>query len=294
MTLGIELADVRLRYGKVEALRGLSLRLAGGRICGLLGRSGSGKTSLVSLLAAYRRPSSGRVTVGGTDPFDDRRTAAGTCLIRETGDLYGDDRLRTAVKLAGRLRPTFDPDFAARLLDSFGLSPERRVGTLSRGQRSAFGVVLGLASRAPLTIFDEVHLGMDAPSRYAFYDAMIADYAEHPRTIIVSTHLIGEISRLLEEVVIIDSGRLVAYEEAEVLRERGVTVTGPAAEVAAFTEACGLAVLSEQRLGGTASATLFGALTAAARGEAAAAGLDLGPVGLQDLFVHLTAEGVRQ
>ena len=90
-------------------------------------------------------------------------------------------------------------------------------------------MVVGLAARAPLTIFDESHLGLDAPSRYAFYDELLADYAERPRTVILSTHLIEEVSRLFEEVVIIDRGRLVLHEETDAVRARGVAVTGPAA-----------------------------------------------------------------
>ena len=80
---------------------------------------------------------------------------------------------------------------------------------MSQGQRSALGVILGLASRCPLTIFDESYLGMDAPSRYAFYDELLADYLAYPRTIVLSTHLIEEVSSLFEEVVIIDRGRLL-------------------------------------------------------------------------------------
>ena len=78
----------------------------------------------------------------------------------------------------------------------------------------------GLAARTPLTIFDESYLGMDAPSRYAFYDELLADYARHPRTVILSTHLIEEFGSLFEEVVMIHHGRLVLHEEADALRAR--------------------------------------------------------------------------
>ena len=67
-------------------------------------------------------------------------------------------------------------------------------------------MVAGIASRAPLTLLDEVHLGMDAPSRYAFYDALLADWLEHPRTIVLSSHLIDEVERLLEDVIVLDRG----------------------------------------------------------------------------------------
>jgi ABC-2 type transport system ATP-binding protein len=286
VTLKVEVNEVRLRYGFTRALDGLSFHLDGGKIYGLLGRNGSGKTSVVSLLAAFRRPTAGTVRVGGADPW---RDPSQICLIRESGDIYTSVSVKAAVAFAARVRPSFDVRYAHQLLDTFGLDRTRSVTALSRGQRSALGATLGLASRAPLTIFDEVHLGMDAPSRLAFYDALIADYAERPRTVILSTHLIDEVAPLLEGVVIIDRGRLVAREDAEALRARGVRVTGPTGTVDEFTASAGLTVLSEQTLGGTKAVTLFGELEAADRARAAATGLDLGPVGLQDLFVHLTA-----
>jgi ABC-2 type transport system ATP-binding protein len=147
-------------------------------------------------------------------------------------------------------------------------------------------VVLGLASRAPLTIFDESYLGMDVPSRQLFYDALLADYAEVPRTIVLSTHLVSEVSAVLEEVVILDHGRLVTQAPVDSLRGRGAAIVGPAAAVDQVT--AGLMVLSEQRLGGTKSSTVLGDLDDDLRARARDAGLEIGPVGLQDLFVHLT------
>jgi ABC-2 type transport system ATP-binding protein len=109
--------------------------------------------------------------------------------------------------------------------------------------------------------------------------------------VILSTHLIEEVGSLFEEVVILDRGRLVVHEETETLRTRGAAVTGPAMAVDAFV--AGYAVLSEQTLGHTKSTTIYGDLDGDERAKARAAGLELGPVGLQDLFVHLTAEAHR-
>jgi ABC-2 type transport system ATP-binding protein len=145
---------------------------------------------------------------------------------------------------------------------------------------------VGLASRSPLTMLDESHVGMDTPTRYAFYDALLNDFMAHPRTIIISTHLIDELSSLLEEVVIIDSGRLVLQEEADVLRSRGTEVTGNASDVDEFT--LGLTVLGEKSLGRTKAAMVYGALDGPQLIRARQLGLELGPIALQDLFVHLT------
>ncbi|MFQ6270480.1 ATP-binding cassette domain-containing protein [Kutzneria viridogrisea] len=265
----------------------MSCTLAGGRIHGLIGRNGSGKTSLLSTLAAYRPASAGTVLVDGEDPFENPRTAAGTCFIRDEPDLVP-STVDRVLRFAGRFRPTWDHTYAQALAARFGLSPDKRVGALSRGMKSALGVTIGPASRAPLTIFDESYLGMDAPARYTFYEELIADYGRHPRTVLLSSHLIEEVDALFEQVLILDGGRLLLHEDTDVLRARGQTVTGPAEAVDRFVAS--LTVVGEKRLGGTKAVTVYGELAEDRRRQARAEGLDLGPISVQDLFVHLTRE----
>jgi ABC-2 type transport system ATP-binding protein len=288
----IELRDVTVRYGSAVAVDDVSLDLPTGKIYGLLGRNGSGKTSLLSALSSYRRPATGTVRFDGADAFENPAVMRHTCFIRDTLDVSDSDRVRTILRFAGWMRPGWDADYAARLADLFEIDPRKRVSALSRGRRSALGVVLGLASRAPLTILDETYLGMDAVARSDFYRELLADYMAHPRTIIMSTHLIEEVADLFERVVILDRGRVLLHEEADALRGRGVTVTGPVAAVDAFVG--GHPVLGERSLGGVRAATLDWrpAPDEVARGEAA--GLTFGPVGLQDLFIHLTSPSQRQ
>jgi ABC-2 type transport system ATP-binding protein len=287
MTLGIEVRDLRLRYGDTEALRGLTFELAGGKIYGLLGRNGSGKTSLLSVLAGFRKATSGHVRIGGQPVFEHRATARRLCLIRDSGDVgHKSDKVKDALEIPRALRPTWDDNYAAKLIELFGIPYDKKISELSRGQRSAFGIAVGLASRAPVTMFDESHLGMDAPSRMAFQDELLRDFMAHPRTIIISTHLIEEQSALFERVLIINEGELLLDEELDALRSRGASVTGPADVVDDFV--VGLTVLGEQRLGPTKSAMVYGELDDAHIRAARVAGLELGPVGVQDLFTHLT------
>jgi ABC-2 type transport system ATP-binding protein len=196
------------------------------------------------------------------------------------------DKVKYVLEYGAAWRDTWDNDYALQLVDLFKIELRTKVGELSLGQRSALGVVIGLASRSPLTMLDEAHLGMDTPTRYAFYDTMLNDFMAHPRTIILSTHLIEELASLLEEVLIIDGGRLVLQEEADVLRSRGTEVTGNAADVDEFTAA--MTVLGAKSLGRTKAAMVYGALDDDQLVRARQLGLELGPIALQDLFVHLT------
>jgi ABC-2 type transport system ATP-binding protein len=289
---GAELRDVAVRYSRSDdpALDGATLTVRPGVITGLLGRNGAGKTTLAALLAALRRPTAGQVLVGPEgsleDPFENVWTTMHTQLVRESGDVWETDKAKDTLAYYADLRPHWDAELAERLLEDFEVDVRKKPAEMSRGKRSALGAVIGLASRAPLTIFDEVYLGMDAPSRYAFYDAVVTDYAEHPRTIVLSSHLISEVERLFEDVVIIDRGRVLLAENADDVRSRGVSLTGPAEVVE--RHAAGREVLARQRLGGTSQVTLFGTFAAGERAAAVEAGLEVGAVPVQDLFVHLT------
>ena len=290
MSFAVEVRDLTVRYGRATAVDNVSLRLEPGVVYGLLGRNGAGKTSLLSTIAAFQRASSGSVLVDGEDPYENARVMAGIALVREGGD-FPEEKVRGVLDFAARLRPHWSAELAAELVDRFELPLDKKPTQLSRGKRSALGVVVGLASRAPLTMFDEAYLGLDAPSRYAFYDALLADYAAHPRTIVLSSHLIEEVERLFERVIILDQGTVLLEENAEDLRSRGRTVTGPQDEVEAFVT--GLRVVGRAQLGRTLQVTVVGDLPPGAEQRAVEAGLELGSVPLQDLFVHLTSKGER-
>src|SRR4051795_12298725 len=141
-------------------------------------------------------------------------------VIKE-GQRYPDlFRVRDALDAAAMLFPNWDDDLARSLLRDFDLPEKRTIKKLSRGMNSAVGIVIGLASRAELTLFDEPYLGLDAVARQLFYDRLLADYAEHPRTILLSTPLIDEVANLLEHVIVIDRGRIVVDANADDLRGR--------------------------------------------------------------------------
>lgn len=282
------LADAR---DPATALVDATCTLRPGVITGVLGRNGAGKTTMLSLLAAFRRPTSGSVLVGPEgameDPWENTWITSGVQLVRESGDLFGDEAVKVTLKYYADMRPDWDAELAARLLDLFEVDLRKKPAALSRGKRSAVGAVIGLAARAPLTIFDEVYLGMDAPTRYAFYDELLADYAEHPRTVLISSHLVEEVERLFEDVVLLDRGRVLVTGPADDLRARGATLTGPAADVG--RAGAGRTVLLERRLGPTTELTVDGPLSAEERAAATDAGVTVGAVAIQDMFVHLTS-----
>lgn len=286
--LSVTTHTLSVRYGATHALDGVTLDLAPGLIHGLLGRNGAGKTTLLSTLASFQRPTGGRLELDGQDPYEDADLMAATCLVRSSGDLSADGRIRDILRLQEAARPTFAASMAGAMLDRFGISPKKTLAKLSRGQQSVVAATIGLASRAPLTLLDEIHVGMDAPTRQEFTELLLADYAAHPRTVILSSHLINEIEHLLETVTILHEGRVLVSEDAEDLRQQGMTVTGRAEIVDTFTR--DLRTVGRRDLGPTREATVLGSPHPAWVAEAQRQGLQLGAVPLQDLFTHLTSK----
>ncbi|MFC4950427.1 ABC transporter ATP-binding protein [Pseudonocardia sp. GCM10023141] len=277
----IRMAGVSKRYGDVMALDGVSLELAENTIHGLLGRNGAGKTTIMQILTAQGFESSGTVEVFGQHPYENADVLSRVCFIKESQRYPDNFKVRHALRAAEIVYPHWDAAFAAQLVADFGLPANRTIKKLSRGMLSAVGVIIGLASRAPLTFFDEPYLGLDAVARQLFYDRLLADYAEHPRTVVLSTHLIDEVSDLIEHVVVIDKGRIIIDENADTLRHQAVTVSGPAGAVEAFV--AGRDELHREQLGGFLRVTVAGVPEPAAGG-----GLEFEPVSLQQLVVRTT------
>lgn len=289
MTIGIETRGLTCSYGDTTAVDELSVTIPAGTLCGLLGRNGSGKTTLLETIAAFRRPSGGTVLVDGEDPYENPGIVERICLVRETGDIDSDCSVSDSLWLSQLLRPDWDQDYALELLDAFEVPLDKNVKSLSLGQRSAVASTIGLASRAPLTLLDETYLGLDAVSRRRFYDELLGEYLRSGRTFVVSSHLIGEVAPLLERVVVLDHGRLTLDADAESLRGRGTSITGPSELV---DDAIGGAtVLHERRLGPTRRVTILGTVDDDTRRSLGAQGVEFGPVPLDDLLVHLTDVG---
>lgn len=286
MSAIVKVHNLTKTYKDTAAVRGVSFELEENKIYGLLGRNGAGKTTIMHMLTAQQFATDGEIAVFGETPYENEAVLRRICFIKESQKYPVTLSVRDVLEVSALLHPNWDAAYAAELAEAFGLPLKRKVVKLSRGMLSAVGIVVGLASRAPLTIFDEPYLGLDAVARSLFYDRLLADYAEHPRTVILSTHLIDEVSRLLEHVLLIDRGRLLLNEDVESLAGKAYTVTGAAARIESF--AAGKQVLSRETMGGLATATMLGASGARERREAEESGLEFAPVSLQQLIVHLT------
>lgn len=283
MTAIVEVSGLTRRFRSVTAVNDATFSVEENTICGLLGRNGAGKTTLMQLLTGQDFASSGDIRVFGESPVENAGVLQRVCFIKESQRYPEDFQPKHVFRSAPWFFPNWDDALAERLIADFRLPLDRRIKKLSRGQLSSIGVIVGLASRAPLTFFDEPYLGLDAVARQIFYDRLLEDYSEHPRTVILSTHLIDEVSNLLEHVLVIDEGRIIVDQGADEVRGSATTVTGSRVAVDAFV--AGRDVLHRDGLGALASVTV-GAISASDRASAHSAGLELTPVSLQQFIVR--------
>jgi len=285
MTDAIEVSNLTKRYRDLVAVDDVSFTIQKDTIHGLLGRNGAGKTTVMSILTAQNFATSGSVRVFGEEPYENARVLSRMCFVRESQKYPDDAKPTHAFRSARLFFPNWDQELAERLIADFQLPINRRIKKLSRGQLSSVGVIIGLASRAEITFFDEPYLGLDAVARQIFYDRLLEDYSERPRTVILSSHLIDEVSNLLERVLVIDQGRILMDDSTDAVRGRASTIVGDATAVESFIE--GREVIHRESLGRVSSVTVLGSLTARDRARLGSVGLEVAPVSLQQLVIRL-------
>jgi ABC-2 type transport system ATP-binding protein len=283
MTSAISVSGLERRYRDHQALTDVTFEVGTPCIAGLLGRNGAGKTTLLRILAGQEFATSGRVHVFGAEPLENDAVLRRMILVRED-QTYPDLRVRHAIRAASMFYPNWDADLAGTLLDAYELPPARQIKKLSRGMRTALGIIIGLAARAELTLFDEPYAGLDAVARTFFYDQLLADYTAHPRCILLSTHLIDEAAELLDRVLVIDHGRLVLDAPTDDLLGSATIVTGPDGGVERFV--AGRTTLSRRTMGTQTKAVMIGRLDERDRELADHLRLRLEGITLQQLAVY--------
>ena len=283
----VQCENVSKAFGRKYALDNLSLEIKENTITGLIGRNGAGKTTLLKLIVGFLRESSGQIQVFSKRPFNDLVVSANTILVDDRMEFPHVLTLGDILIEAGRFYRNWDAELANRLFDYFSLDWKQSPSKLSKGMRSTFHMIIGLASRCPLTIFDEPTTGMDEAVRKDFYRALLKDYLAHPRTIILSSHHLDEIEELVEEIVFLHDGKLKLQLPMLELKEWAVGLTGKQAIIDGFTEGKEIIYTKQVGMGGVYTVVkneFSDAEIERAKGE----GITFSAVAPSDLFVYLT------
>jgi ABC-2 type transport system ATP-binding protein len=230
----IEARDLTKRYGSHIALDRANLTIEAGKIVGLIGPNGAGKTSALRAilgLTSYE----GQLTVLGREPFRDRTALMGeACFIADVAVLPNWLRVDQAIDFVAGVHPRFRRDRAVQFLARTQIAGKRKMRELSKGMKTQVHLALTMAIDAKLLVLDEPTLGLDILARRAFYDALVNDYMDETRTIVITTHQVEEVENLLTDVIFIDKGRIVLDASVEDIATRyaAVSVTADKIEAA--------------------------------------------------------------
>ncbi len=290
----ITVKNLTKSYGQTRAVDNLSFEMVPGKIYGLFGRNGAGKTTLINLLTSRIYASQGDIMLFGEPGIDNQAALSRICCMPDKNLFPPGLKVGKILRIAADFYPTFDMSCAASLSREFDLNWNNSYKSLSRGYESILRIIIGLASRCELTIFDEPVLGLDAAGRDLFYQDLIKEYSSAPRTFILSTHLIDESADIFEEALIIKDGKLVVFDQVEKLKKQATVISGHKDDVDAFTAKHRLQIFSAESLGRLAAVTAGGLLSDDVIRQGFQEGLDFSPVSLQKLFIHLTQAIERQ
>lgn len=287
MDLAVRIRDLNKSFGRKKILNNFSLDIEENKIYGLVGKNGAGKTTLLKIISCLYVRSSGVVEVFGEDPFENEKILSQICMVSD-GDIFMPGMSSFEIFKMGKIfYPNWDDDFKEELVEEFALDTSTQYSSLSKGMKSVVNIIVGLASRAPLTIFDEPYSGLDPTNRDIFYKVLLADYEENPRTIIFSTHYLEEFGKLFEKLIIVDKGELLLCEEVDELKERSLYLTGVKGSFDKIKESYN--ILNVETLGGVEVISIFQKLNSFEKEELTKEGFSIENMPLQKLFINLTS-----
>ena len=213
----LECKDLTKRYGKKAALNHINLTLKSGRIIGLLGPNGSGKTTMIKLINGLLTPTEGQVLIDGMEPGV--KTKSIVSYLPERTYLDESMRITEAIEYFEDFYRDFDRKRAFQMLKKVHLVPSARIKTLSKGNKEKVQLILVMSRQAKLYCLDEPIAGVDPAARDYILSTIIGNY-EPDATILLSTHLITDVENILDEVVFIKDGHITMQEEVETIRDK--------------------------------------------------------------------------
>ena len=266
------------KFGDTTALNGVNLCLDEPKIYGLLGRNGADKTTLLRLITNYIQPTEGSITLDEQNIWENEKAQHQIFLVTETS-YFAEMNANNLIQLMSEIYPSFDKQQCLDYAKRFELDLNKKYTALSTGYKSVLRAVLSLSVHTPFLFLDEPTLGMDAFHRELFYKLLIESYSESPSCILLSTHLISEVEGLLENVIILDHGKVLIDESSEQLLAQGYCVSGRISDVDDYCS--GKNVIGSSVVGGLKTTAVLG------ERKQVPDTLEVTGLSLQQLFVQL-------
>lgn len=273
----IELKQVTKQYGQATVLKNITLSIENPGIYCLLGRNGAGKTTLLKSIAGYQNITSGSIQVDGK---------AITTSTLDTGVSYIENfakhfnlPVQKLLRIASEVNPNYDYDFAAEMMDRFELEGKKKFRHLSLGMKTMVSTIICLASNKNVILLDEPVLGFDALMRVEFYDMLTESFRKHPRIILVSTHIIEEIAKTIQKLILIDRGSVRFFDTLQAVETKAFCISGLQKDVEAATK--GRNVIGQDAVGGLVTSYIFD------NPPEETGSLEIRPLSLQEFFIQM-------
>ncbi len=273
----IELKQVTKQYGQAAVLKNITLSIDKPGIYCLLGRNGAGKTTLLKSIAGYQNITDGTIRVDG-------KTITTSTL--DTGVSYIENfakhfnlPVQKLLRIASEVNPNYDYEFASDMMERFELDGKKKFNHLSLGMKTMVSTIICLASNKEVVLLDEPVLGFDAIMRVKFYDMLAESFRKHPRIIIVSTHIIEEIAKTIQKLIIIDKGSVRFFDTLQSVETKAFSISGLQKDVEAATQ--NLNIIGQDTVGGLATSYIFD------NPPKEAVSLEIHPLSLQEFFIQM-------
>lgn len=230
MTAAIETVALTKRYGRRVALSECTLSIPTGRIVGLVGPNGAGKTTLLHLAVGLLRPGSGSISVLGRSPADGSHQLGRVGFVAQSTPLYAGMSVRDHLRFGAWTNPSWDDALATERVQHLGLDLGQKAGTLSGGQRAQLALTLAMAKRPELLVLDEPVASLDPLARREFLQALMGFVAEHGVSVVLSSHLVADLERVCDHVVVLVASRVQVAGDIEDLLATHHRVSAPRQE----------------------------------------------------------------
>lgn len=285
--MSLELRKITKCYGRKTVLDDLDLTLEEGKIYGLVGRNGAGKTTMLSIASAQNPATKGEILLDGETVWENQKALNRICFSREmvnaANNITSALKVKEYLKMAEILFPYWDKEMADRLVEEFELDEKQKIMKLSKGMQSIVTIIVALASKARYTFLDEPAAGLDVVARESFYKILLDEYSESGRTFVISTHIIEEAAEVFEEVIFLNKGKIMLKENTEELLDRCIHISGRAEDVDEIMK--GKRAFHQEKLGRSKGITLM--LDKGEVFDKKGKDVEVSPLNLQDVFVAL-------
>jgi len=243
MGAAIQASKLGRRYRRSWALRDCTLAIPEGRVAGLVGPNGVGKTTLLRLAAGLLAPTCGTISVLGQDPAAGPAQLARVGFVAQDTPVYARTSVADHLRLGAWLNPRWEGELARRRVAQAGLDPAQRAGSLSGGQRAQLALTLALAKRPELLILDEPAASLDPLARREFLRGLMEAVAEHGVSVVLSSHLVADLERVCDYLVVLVASRVRAAGEVSTLLASHHRLSGPRRDPGALP--AGIEVIEE-------------------------------------------------